>query len=247
MNEPRDPRHPPSASPQAASEADLAASELLEGWLSGSSPEDAQLRDATHGHDPRTARARAMLDARNVLRSHHDASSTSELDRLIERTLDQLGDAPPPDSVTSSIQPVASRRAAVRLQWAAAAAAVVVIVGIGTLVAVGTDSDESALDTADSAVTTRHTEREGAAAGATSTPTTTTIEGSTFEDAPAAETDTRELSPTSPDKSTGAGASGSSEGSDGSAADLDAQPPDTPPVEVSVFAGVHGTGRIRLP
>lgn len=246
MTEPRDPRHRPSASPQGASEADLAASELLEGWLSRSAPGDAQLRDATHGHDRRAARARAMLDARNVLRSHDDASSPSELDRLIERTLDQLGDTPPPDSAKSSIQPVASRRAAMRLQWAAAAAAIVVIVGIGTLVAVGTDSEESARDTAASAVTTQHTKREGVAAGATSTPTTTTIAGSTLEDAPPAEIQAQELSPASPDEPTGAGASGSSEDSEGSAADLDARPPDTPPVEVSVFAGVHGTVRIRL-
>lgn len=235
MTDPRDPQNEPPSPAVAASDTDLAASELLEDWLVASPHSD-----DPHAHGAPSGRAGAMLDARNALRSREDAASTGELDRLLEGALERLGDEPSPlaQGRTAGSGPTGNvRRLAVRQQWvAAAAAAVVLIVGIGALVVQGSDLEESAQDTGLSSAATEPSDVDDAESDVASGVATTQAVPGAPEQSPALEQRSDESSSADP------GGSAESVQEDGDAADTNekVEPP------VSVFAGVHATGQIQL-
>jgi hypothetical protein len=241
MTDPRDPQNETPSSAMAASETDLAASELLEDWLVAS-PDSGD----PHNQDAPTGRAAAMLDARNALRSREDAASPDELDRLLEGALEHLGDGPSPlaEGLAARSGPTGNvRRLDVRQRWtAAAAAAVVLIVGIGALVVQGSEFEESAQDSGISSAATEPTEVDDAESDAVSGVATTQVVPESPEQSPALEQRSDESSSADPGGFAEPSDSAGSSQADGDTTDTNekVEPPG------SIFAGVHVTGRIQL-
>lgn len=242
MTEPRDPQSQPPSPGKAASDTDLAASELLEDWLVGSPHSD-----RTPNHGAPAGRAGAMLNARNALRSHEDAASSGELDRLLEGALEQLDDGSSPlgeGRPSGNGHTGRVRHLDVRRPWiAAAAAAIVGIVGVGTLVVQGSDLEESAQDAGDSSVATQSSDAGAAEADAAPGVVTTSVAPESAEQ-PLAPGQRTEESPTAePGEFTEPDGSAGSDEAGGDAMDTSGDT-GTPG---SIFAGVHATGRIQLP
>lgn len=222
-----------------ASQNDLAASEQLEGWLAVPRHEI----DEIDAQRP-TGRAGAMLDARDALRSREDAATSGELDRILEDSLGQLTDGPRslPSETADNARTLVSRRRSVRGQWIATAAALVLAVGVGALMLWSPEPEESAQYSADSATAVQPSQKEPAGAEADPAEVTTSVAGSPSKPADAPDLDT-DSSP--PADAGGPTASDNHEGSRGGSGDsMEAQGASQP---TSTFAGVHATGRIRLP
>lgn len=241
MTEPRDPQHHPPGPTQAASEDDLAASERLEGWLAAHPQRDGN-------PEPRrpAGRAEAMLEARNLLRSREDAASSDELDRLIEGALGELAEEPPPlptASMGSDTLTGGTRGRTVHRQWiAAAAAALMLIVGAGTLVLLGTGSDEFAQVASDSASGTQPSQAKASVADPASGAATTSVVPESSQQPSSPELQAGSSPSADTDESTRHDGSGESSGAGG-----DTTVDQGPTQQRSVFAGVHATGRIPLP
>jgi hypothetical protein len=183
-----------------------------------------------------------MLDARNALLSREDAATSGELDRLLERAMEQLGEGPSPlpEGLAAGHGHTGDvRRLAVRHQWAAAAAAaVVLIVGIGALIVQGSDLEESAQDAGVSSAATQPSDAGDAGSGVA----TTAAVPETPEASPIPEQRSDESSSADSGEFAGpVGSEGSAE-ADGDASDTN----DKAEPSGSVFAGVHATGQIQL-
>lgn len=236
-SEPRDPRHRPPE--PAASQGDLTASEQLEGWLAVSR------HDGDNRETPRpTGRAGAMLDARDVLRSRDDAATSLELDCMLEDALAQLTDGPRPLRAEAVDETHAGgpRHRSVRAQWIATAAAVVLIMGVGALMLFSPEPEESAQDSAASAMITRPSQSmdDQMEMDPAEAPTSSAPGPSQQADAPNLDAESSPTTDggdsTAPDDSEGS-REANGDGTDAQAA--------THPG--STFAGVHASGQIPLP